>query len=41
MNDDRAEINHLSKTLASVGEALDTYLKFEHPDACQNQRAWH
>ncbi len=41
MNDnDRAECGHLGRWLAQLGDELDGYLKFEHPDAMHEPQRW-
>ena len=40
MQQDKAEVGDLTRLLAEIGEGLDNYLKFEHPDALQNQEVW-
>ncbi|MFO0829083.1 MAG: aminotransferase class V-fold PLP-dependent enzyme [Phycisphaerales bacterium] len=41
MQTDAAETRRLQELLATVGAALDSYLRFEHPDAMQSERKWH
>ncbi len=36
-----AECGDLSKFLLQLGESLDQYLRFEHPDAMLNCESWH
>lgn len=40
MQKDKAEVGDLTRLLTQIGEGLDNYLKFEHPDALQNQENW-
>lgn len=39
-NTDKAETGDLKRLLAIIGEGLDQYLKFEHPDALQSANRW-
>jgi len=41
MNDDRAECGPLSQRLHELGNSLDEYLRFEHPDAMSCYAEWH
>ena len=41
MNDDRAECGPLSQRLRELGDSLDQYLRFEHPDAMSRYADWH
>lgn len=40
MTHDRAECGDLGLWLAQIGEELDRYLKFDHPDAMQRAERW-
>ena len=40
MPQDSAEVGNLQDLLSRVGEGLDEFLKFEHPDAFAHQDAW-
>ena len=37
---DKAEIQQLAKYLGDLGEHLDEFLRFEHPDALATKRQW-
>lgn len=41
MNNDRAECGPLTQRLLELGNSLDQYLKFEHPDAMSRHSDWH
>lgn len=40
MQQDKAEVGDLTRLLTQIGEGLDNFLKFEHPDALQNLENW-
>ncbi len=40
MHDDKAECGNLATLLQQLGQNLDKYLHFEHPDALVNARNW-
>ncbi len=40
MHEERAEIGKLTKRLNQLGEYLDRFLQFEHPDAVQQANEW-
>ncbi len=40
MNEEKAECGHLSQLMQQLGTDLDTYLRFEHPDALENAADW-
>ncbi len=40
MKTDIAETGHLRSLLSKVGESLDQFVKFEHPDAFQTKQQW-
>jgi len=40
MNKELAETAHLQSLLAKVGESLDQFIKFEHPDAHLSRQQW-
>jgi len=37
---DKAETGRIADSLQQIGQALDQYLKFEHPDAFKNKEQW-
>jgi len=37
---DRAELGNLQHLLGKIGAGLDEFLKFEHPDALENEHVW-
>jgi len=37
---DEAETERIADSLQQIGQALDQYLKFEHPDAFKNKEQW-
>ena len=41
MGNDRAECGPLTQRLMELGESLDQYLRFEHPDAMSRHADWH
>lgn len=41
MQEEKAEFGQLQNLLSKVGEGLDQYLKFEHPDALSSNQNWH
>jgi len=40
MNKDQAETGKLQSLLSKIGEGLDQFVKFEHPDAFQSKQQW-
>jgi aromatic-L-amino-acid decarboxylase len=40
MFDEQAECGHLTQLLQEVGENLDQYLRFQHPDAMTDPNSW-
>lgn len=41
MNEEQAECGSLSQRLHQLGQSLDQYLRFEHPDAMSRYSDWH
>ena len=40
MKNDFAETGNLQTLLSNVGESLDQFVRFEHPDAYQTKKQW-
>lgn len=40
MQQDKAEVGRLGNLLSQIGLSLDEYLKFDQPDALQNEASW-